>query len=133
MLRSEFSSGPYRVGPRSFCFWHMDIQEPGANPGKGDRTLYSYEVALILRPEVEDEGQEAIIERLSEILTSQGGQVENVEKWDRRRLAHPINKVNEGIYYFIQGQFPTSVLPELDRTIKLTEDILRYMVVRMDE
>ena len=95
--------------------------------------MYSYEVALILRPEVEEEGQEAIVERLSEILTSQGGQVENVEKWNRRRLAHPINKVNEGIYYFIQGQFSPTVLSELERTTRLSDDILRHMVIRTDD
>jgi small subunit ribosomal protein S6 len=95
--------------------------------------LYSYEVAVILRPEIEEEGQEALIERLSQTLTSQGGQVENVEKWDRRRLAHPINKVNEGIYYFIQGQFSPAVLSELERTARLSDDILRHMVIRTDE
>lgn len=95
--------------------------------------MYSYEVAFILRPDVEEEEQEAIIERLSQVLTSQGGQVENVEKWDRRRLAHPIKKVNEGIYYFIQGQFSPTALPELERTSRLSEDILRHMVIRTDE
>lgn len=95
--------------------------------------MYSYEVAVILRPEIEEEGQEALIERLSQTLTSQGGQVENVEKWDRRRLAHPINKVNEGIYYFIQGQFSPAVLSELERTARLSDDILRHMVIRTDE
>jgi len=95
--------------------------------------MRKYELALIIRPNVEEEGQQAIVDRLSGMVTGQGGQIEKVETWGRRRLAYPIKKVNEGIYYFIQGQFPTSVLPELDRTIKLTEDILRHMVVRMDE
>jgi small subunit ribosomal protein S6 len=94
--------------------------------------LNDYEVALIIRPEVEDEGQEAIIDRLSQILTADGGQVTNVEKWGRRRLAYPINKVNEGIYYFIQGQFSAPVLSELERNAKLSEDILRHMVIRTD-
>jgi small subunit ribosomal protein S6 len=93
----------------------------------------SYEVALIIRPELEEEAQEQIIERLSELLTSDGGQVTNVETWGRRRLAYPIRKKNEGYYYFIQGQFSTSVLPELDRTAKLSEDIIRHMVVRTDQ
>jgi small subunit ribosomal protein S6 len=105
---------------------------PGANPRRGDRRLNDYEVALIIRPEVEDEGQEAIIDRLSQILTAEGGQVTNVEKWGRRRLAYPINKVNEGIYYFIQGQFSTPVLSELERNVRLSEDILRHMVIRTD-
>jgi small subunit ribosomal protein S6 len=94
--------------------------------------MTSYEVALIIRPDVEEDAQQSVIERLSEILTAQGGQVDNVENWGRRRLAYPINNVNEGYYYFIQGQFDSTVLPELDRTAKLSEDILRHMVVSMD-
>lgn len=92
-----------------------------------------YEVALIVRPEVDQEGQDALIARLSEILTADGGQVDNVESWGRRRLAYPINKVQEGFYYFVQGQFATSVLPEVNRWIKLSESILRHMVIRMDK
>lgn len=94
--------------------------------------MRSYEVALILGPGIEEEGRQAIIENLSQILTAEGGQVDNVETWGRRRLAYPINKVQEGYYYFIQGQFPSSVLPELERTAKLSEEILRHMVVRQD-
>ena len=95
--------------------------------------MNSYEVALIIRPEVEEETQQNLIERLSQILTAQGGQVDNVETWGRRRLAYSIDKVNEGYYYFIQGQFSSSVLPELERTAKLTEDILRHMVIRQEK
>jgi single-strand DNA-binding protein len=94
--------------------------------------LYKYEIALIIRPEIEEEDQAALIERLGELLTSEGGEVADVEAWGRRRLAYPIRKVHEGYYYFIQGQFSASVLPELERTIKLNEDILRHMVIRTD-
>lgn len=94
--------------------------------------MNSYEVALIVRPEVEEDAQKELIERLSQILSAEGGQVENVESWGRRRLAYPINKVTEGYYYFIQGHFSTTVLPEIDRTIKLSEAILRHMVTRPD-
>lgn len=94
--------------------------------------MNSYEIALIVRPEVEEDAQKELIERLSQILSAEGGQVENVEFWGRRRLAYPINKVNEGYYYFIQGRFSTAVLPEIERTIKLSETILRHMVIRPD-
>ena len=94
--------------------------------------MYDYEIALIIRPEIEEEGQEALITRLSELLTSDGGEVTEVENWGRRRLAYPIRKVQEGFYYFIQGKFSASVLPELERVIKLNEDILRHMVIRTD-
>jgi small subunit ribosomal protein S6 len=92
-----------------------------------------YEIALIIRPDVEEEAQQQLIERLSQILTADGGQVDNVETWGRRRLAYPIQKVNEGYYYFVQGQFSSSVLPELDRMTKLSEDIVRHMVIRQDK
>jgi small subunit ribosomal protein S6 len=92
-----------------------------------------YELALILRPGLEEDGQQAIIDRLTETLAAEGGQVTNVESWGRRQLAYPINKVSEGYYYFIQGQFATSVLPEVDRSIRLSEDVLRHMIVRTDK
>lgn len=95
--------------------------------------MRSYEVALIIRPDVEEEAQQQIIERLSQILAADGGQVDNVESWGRRRLAYPINKVNEGYYYFVQGHFAGSALPELERAAKLSEEIIRHMVVRQDE
>ena len=94
--------------------------------------MNSYEVALIIRPEVEEEGQQAIIEQLSQLLTAEGGQVSNVESWGRRRLAYPIRDVREGSYYFIQGEFPSSVLSELERTLRLSEQVLRHMVIRED-
>ena len=94
--------------------------------------MQQYELALIIRPEIEEEGQQAIVERLSQLLISEGGQVTNVEKWGRRQLAYPINNVSEGYYYFIQGQFSSSAFPELNRNIKLSEDILRHMVIRTD-
>jgi small subunit ribosomal protein S6 len=94
--------------------------------------MNSYEVALIVRPEVEEDAQQALIEQLSQILTSEGGQVENVDAWGRRRLAYPIKKVNEGFYYFIQGQFESSVLPTVERTMRLSDSVLRHMVIRRD-
>ena len=95
--------------------------------------MHEYELALIIRPNVDEEGQQALIERLSELLTAEGGQVANVQSWGRRQLAYPIDKVNEGYYYFIQGQFASAVLPEVKRTIRLSEEILRHMVVRTDQ
>lgn len=94
--------------------------------------MHQYEIALIIRPEVEEEAQQAIIEQLSGLLTAEGGQVTQVEKWGRRQLAYPIKKVSDGYYYFIQGQFSSSVLPEVNRSIKLNDSIVRHMVIRTD-
>jgi small subunit ribosomal protein S6 len=114
-------------------FLLLETPTAGSKP-KERRTcrLYDYEIALIIRPEIEEEGQESLIERFSELLTSDGGEVTEVENWGRRRLAYPIRKIQEGFYYFIHGKFSASVLPELERVIKLNEDILRHMVIRTD-
>ena len=95
--------------------------------------MYDYEVALIIRPEVEDEGQEAIIERLSQILTADGGQVANVETWGRRRLAYPINKQRDGYYALYEVELPPTAPPEIERNLQIAENILRYLIVRADE
>jgi small subunit ribosomal protein S6 len=95
--------------------------------------MNSYEVAIIVRPDVEEDAQKELIEQLSQLLTAQGGQVDEVEEWGRRRLAYPINKVNEGYYYFVKGQFSPSALPDLERVAKLSEDVLRHMVIRQDK
>jgi len=94
--------------------------------------MYSYEVAFIIRPDVDEEGQQAIIDQLSQLLTAEGGEVANVETWGRRRLAYAIEKAKEGYYYFIQGQFSAEALPEMERVARLNERILRYMVIRPD-
>jgi len=110
------------------------LGKPRSKPAEEDTAnVHEYEVAVIVRPDVDEDGQEQIIERLSQLLVADGGEVKNVETWGRRALAYPINKVNEGYYYFIQGQFSSTVLPEVDRTVKLSEEILRHMVIRQDK
>ncbi len=94
--------------------------------------MHAYEIAVIIRSEVEEEGQQAIIEQLTRLLTAEGGEVAQVEKWGRRQLAYPIKKVTDGYYYFIQGRFASSVLPEVNRNMKLSDNIVRHMVIRTD-
>jgi len=94
--------------------------------------MHAYEIAVIIRSEVEEEAQQAIIEQLTHLLTAEGGEVAQVEKWGRRQLAYPIKKVTDGYYYFIQGRFASSVLPEVNRNMKLSDNIVRHMVIRTD-
>ena len=94
--------------------------------------MHAYEIAVIIRSEVEEEAQQAIIEQLTRLLTAEGGEVAQVEKWGRRQLAYPIKKVTDGYYYFIQGRFASSVLPEVNRNMKLSDNIVRHMVIRTD-
>ena len=95
--------------------------------------MYDYEIALIIRPEVEEEGQAALIERLGELLTSEGGEVADVETWGRRRLAYPIRNFTEGYYVMFEAKVDPTRFVDIERNMQYTEDILRYLVVRKEE
>ena len=94
--------------------------------------MQTYETLFITSPELAEDQERSAVETLAKIVTDGGGSMVANERMGRRRLAYPIRKIQEGYYYFIHGQFSASVLPELERTIKLNEDILRHMVIRTD-
>jgi len=62
-----------------------------------------------------------------------GGKVTNVDNWGRRRLAYPIKDFREGYYIFFQMDFPTQQVAELERGLRLYDQVLRHLVVRLDE
>lgn len=95
--------------------------------------MRSYEVALIFKPTIEDERQQALIDKISGLITEMGGQTGELNKWGKRRLAYEINDQREGLYSFLPFQAETKVLDELEHVLKLSEELLRFMLVRMDE
>ena len=125
-------AGPLSSYPSFFLLLSLSAVKSNPVERRYTAKMHQYEIALIIRPEVEEEAQQAIIEQLSGLLTAEGGQVTQVEKWGRRQLAYPIKRVSDGYYYFIQGQFSSSVLPEVNRSIKLSDNIVRHMVIRTD-
>ncbi len=82
---------------------------------------------------MEEEAIKAMVERFTNLITAEGGQVETVEEWGKRRLAYPIKKFREG--YYIQMNFSAdSELPrELERNYRITDDVIRYIIVREDD
>lgn len=103
-------------------------------------------MVLVVQPDLENEGVNSLIEQVSQTITAQGGQVLQVgqladssgqvsgtETWKRRKLAFPIRHANEGYYPVVRMQAENKVLGELDRTLKLNERVLRYLIVRVDE
>jgi len=95
--------------------------------------MRDYELTLIVRPDVEDTLLTALLERVKGLIVTAGGQGTQVETWGRRRLAYPIKKVNEGQYFLIRTQLPPQALRELERNLRLTEVVLRFLLVRADE
>ena len=95
--------------------------------------MRTYELVLVVRPEMDEEGFDAFVSGITGMVTDQGGQIVDVEHMGRRRLAYPIKKITEGHYVLLHLNLETPALVELERRFKLSEDVLRYLVIRMDE
>jgi len=91
-----------------------------------------YELGLILNPEVSEEETRAILGRLEQIVTTYGGQTVRVQQWGRRRLAYLIDRHRDGYYIFIDMILTPETVSELERTLKVSEIVLRHMFRRRD-
>jgi len=91
-----------------------------------------YELMLVLRPDAPDERISAIVDRTTRQIAADGGQIVKVAPWGRRRLAYPIERYREGSYHIIVFEAPSTTIAEIERTLLITEEVLRHLVVRQD-
>ena len=96
-------------------------------------TLRHYEVMVILDPSLEERTISPSLDAFLSVVKNDGGTVEKVDIWGRRRLAYEIDKHAEGIYAVIDLQARPSAVQELDRQLNLNESVLRTKVLRPDE
>lgn len=95
--------------------------------------MNKYENLYVITPELEEEAIKAIIEKFSGIITANGGEIESVDEWGKRRLAYPINDLNEGHYVLMTFTAAPALPAELDRVLKITEGVMRSMIICKDE
>ena len=95
--------------------------------------MKAYELMLILRPNLEDEARESVLDKVRTILTAEGGTVDSEEVWGKRRLAHEVAHQEEGDYQVILFHAGTATVAELDRVLHITDQVLRFMIVRRDD
>jgi small subunit ribosomal protein S6 len=89
-----------------------------------------YELMLVIRPDVADDRSQAVIDRTTRQIVAGDGQILKVAPWGRRRLAYPIDRHREGSYHIIQFEAPANVIAELERSLLITEELLRHLVTR---
>jgi small subunit ribosomal protein S6 len=94
--------------------------------------LRAYELMVILDPELEERTVAPSLDTYLNVVRNDGGSVENVDIWGRRRLAYEINKNAEGIYAVVTLQAEPATVKELDRQLSLNESVLRTKVIRPD-
>ncbi len=92
-----------------------------------------YELMYLIQPTADEERLTAVSDRLQQSIGSLGGKVDKVTPPIRRRLAYEIGKYRDGQYGVLEYSLPPDQSREFERTIKLTEDILRHIVIRRDE
>jgi len=95
--------------------------------------MRKYETVYILRPDLDEEAIKSMVERFSNLVTEQGGEVVKVDEWGIRRLAYPIEKQREGYYVVMNFNAEADVPKELERVFKITDGVMRYIVVREEK
>ncbi|WP_027861138.1 30S ribosomal protein S6 [Marmoricola sp. URHB0036] len=94
--------------------------------------MRTYELMVILDPNLEERTVQPSLEAYLNVVRNDGGTVDNVEVWGRRRLAYEIDKNAEGIYAVVNLQAEPATVKELDRQLTLNESVLRTKVIRPD-
>jgi small subunit ribosomal protein S6 len=91
-----------------------------------------YELVVIYRPDLGEEEGPAAFERVTKAVTERGGTLTKSEPWGKRRLAYPIKKFNEGTYFLAQFQLDPKGVRDLNAQLKVSEQVLRHMIVRVE-
>ena len=95
--------------------------------------LRQYELLYVVSPVVTEDGVTELHVRIEDIVQQLGGNIEKTDNWGRRRLAYEINRHREGTYVLELVNAPGSVLSELDRRLRVMDELLRHSIVRVDE
>ena len=106
------------------------LHEPRRKEQKMDR---QYEVMFILRPDIEEEEMDKLISGFETTVTNGGGTVKSVERMGRRRLAYTVRKCNDGVYVLLVVAANGPVVAELERRLRVSEPVIKFITVRTDE
>ncbi|MCL2751619.1 MAG: 30S ribosomal protein S6, partial [Firmicutes bacterium] len=88
------------------------------------------ELLYILVADRDDTAQEASVEKYNNLIKSLGGEVESFDKWGVRKLAYPIKFKNEGFYVLVNFTAPQAAPPEIERQMRISDDVLRFITVK---
>jgi small subunit ribosomal protein S6 len=95
--------------------------------------LRDYELVVILSPELAEEDVPAAIDRLSQLVSDRGGEVKEIDRWGRRKLAYPINRHMEGNYLVTQVRLDPDRTSDVEAGLRISEEVLRHLLVRVGD
>ena len=94
--------------------------------------MNQYEVMYVVDAALEDSARNELINRFNELVVKNGGEVERVDEWGKRRLAYAINYKTEGYYVLMYIKAPADLPRELERNLKISDQVLLYLVIRYE-
>jgi small subunit ribosomal protein S6 len=109
-----------------------DRLQPFKSEG-GGLVTHQYELMVILDPEIDERTVAPSLDKFLNVIRNDGGTIDNIDIWGRRRLAYEINKKTEGIYAVVNFTANSAATDELDRQLKLSEAVMRTKVLRAEE
>lgn len=95
--------------------------------------MRDYEIMYIIRPDIEEEEQTALMERMNKVLTDNGAEIKEVEEMGKRRFAYTIDNYRDGYYVLINFKSDQEAINEFDRQANYSEDIVRHLIVRDEQ
>lgn len=94
--------------------------------------MNKYESVVIINPNVDEEGTKALVQKFTDLINTDG-KVEKAEELGKRRLAYEINKNKEGYYVIFHFEANTSLIAELERNYRITDEVIKFMTIKVDE
>ena len=92
----------------------------------------SYEMVIIIKPDVTDEALAPMIENFGQFITGKGGEVAEVANWGRKKLAYPIKRAMEGSYVLYKFKLDPSATKDLETNLKISEKVMRYLIINLE-
>ena len=94
--------------------------------------MRAYEVLYIISPQ-EEEQTEAVIEKFKSLIEKNGGEITSLDKWGKRKLAYEIKHNRDGFYVLMKFNGQPDAVAELDRVFRITDDVLKFMIIREED
>ena len=94
--------------------------------------MNKYEMAVVINGKLEEDAKNAVLDKVKALIERFEGTIKNVDEWGKKRLAYEIQKMHEGFYYFIQFEADSDCPAELERHMRIMDNVLRYLIVKKE-
>lgn len=95
--------------------------------------MRQFETLLLFSPELSADNREGLIKNIVAIIEREGGKIEKIDQWGMRDLAYPVKKQMRGFYVLLEYEGPSTLVAELERNLRITEGVFKFLTVRLDE